>query len=145
MKHFKFAKHVSQVITIHDLIANKYHRTKPNIAALNPEELLMLREQQETEAVELRKIYPPGKRYFSYILRDDDDYRVLDSLPDEASIANLGAMRLAAGMLANISHSPLFGRCIIPVAMHYNSRVVEFEVDLMVNSVGDTVLYEPFM
>lgn len=141
MKTTRRLKEVSAKHTLLNMLNNKYDRTKANIASLNLTELETLRVRQEEEAEEMRKAYPPGRRYFSYILPNDEDYRMLDALPTAEQMDELKAMRLTGGMLGFMTN----GRALIPVAMHHNSRVVEFEFDLVVNKVGDTELYEPFM
>lgn len=136
---------VPKAVEIHDLIRERFYRSPENIAKLSPEHVVLLREQQEREAVKLREEFPPGKTHFSYILPNDEDYRVLDALPDLAEINKLGALRLTAGMLAGFSHGDVYGRSMVLVALHHNSRVVEYTVDLVVDKVGNTTVYEPFM
>ena len=141
IKHDKPTKPVS----VQDLIDAKWKRSASDVAMLSPEDLALLRSKQEEEAEELRAEYPPGKSYFSYILPNDDDYRSMTSLPSVELMDLTRAMRLTAGMISCISHGSHHGRSMIIVAMHHNSRVVEYTFDLVVDKAGDLTLYEPFM
>lgn len=132
-------------VSVQAMIASTWKRRPADIALLSPDDLALLRAKQEEEAEELRAEYPSGKSYFSYILPYDDDYRLMTSLPSVEFIDQVEAMRLTAGMISGISHEGRAGRSMVIVAMHHNSRVVEYTFDLVVDKAGNTVLYEPFM
>jgi hypothetical protein len=128
------------------LMEHKFHRTTANIARLSPSDLLLLREQQEKEAAELRAIFPVGKTLFAFArYSDDDPYTVLPELPPVQVVNQLNAMRLTAGLIAGMHIDRAHGHSLVIVAMHHNSRVVEFTFDLVVDKVGNTELYSPFM
>lgn len=144
MKAIKKPKQDKQT-SVQEMIDTKWKRNAADVAKLSPEDLALLRAKQEAEVAELRAEYQPGKSFFSYVLPDDDDYRVLETLPTAERVEQVGAMRLTAGMIAGISSGIHQGRAMVIVAMHHNSRVVEYTFDLIVDKAGDTVLYEPFM
>lgn len=128
------------------LIAHPFHRTTANIARLSSTELVLLREQQEKEAAELRTIFPVGQKLFAFArYSDDDPYTVLHELPPVQVVDQLKAMRLTAGLIAGMHVDNNHGRSMVIVAMHHDSRVVEFTFDLVVDKVGNTELYSPFM
>lgn len=106
------------------------------------EQLLSDKEKRVKEIAEhnewMLKNRPEGHKFYSYALKNDEQWRILSSLPSEEFInQQKNAMRWGTRMI----YVGLKGAVI--TGMFYNSRVVEFEYVHVIDSDGKITLYDP--